>query len=231
MASVGADWFASQVCNGSPPLTEPELLVADLDGNGLDDAVVSAVCAEGQPVRHVVFSEGFGALVPRGSFLGNDLQVLSGSTATLAVVVPVTDAAGQETDLVERLVHELTEDGIGVVERRQMTRAEYLAAYAPADQRIDRAALVAQWETGTAMMEPITCDGSGGHGSGLLVAPDLVMTNAHVAKDAVVIRVEVAGSVVPGYVVGLDPLQDIALVRLTDDVAGHVFCLSSSAVT
>ena len=226
VASVPAEWFTSQVCNGSAPLTEPALLVADLDGDGLDDAVVSAVCSEGQPVRHVVFSEGFGALVPRASFLGNDLQVLSGSTATLAVVVPVTDADGAETDLVERLVHELTEEGIGVVERRQMTRAEYLAAYAPADQRIDRADLVAQWETGTAMMEPITCDGSGLLGSGFLVAPDLVMTNAHVATDAVVIRVEVAGSVVPGYVVGLDPVRDIALVRLTDDVAGHVFSLS-----
>lgn len=228
MASISADWFASQVCNGSSPLTEPELLVADLDGDGLDDAVVSAVCAESQPVRHAVFSEGSGALTPRGSFVGNDLQLLSGSTATLAVVVPVRDSAGEETDLVERLVHELTEEGIGVVERRQMTRGEYLTAFAPPDQRIDRADLVAQWETGTAMMEPITCDGSGILGSGFLVAPDLVMTNAHVAADAVVIRVEVAGSVVPGYVVGLDPVRDIALVRLTDDVEGHVFSFSST---
>lgn len=39
----------------------------------------------------------------------------------------------------------------------------------------------------------------------------------------------VAKSVVPGYVVGLDPVQDIALARLIDDAAGRVFSLSPIA--
>lgn len=78
------------------------------------------------------------------------------------------------------------------------------------------------------MLEPITCDSSGGHGSGFLVAPDLVMTNAHVAADAVALRVEVASSVVAGHVVGFDRVRDVALVRLTEPVDGHVFTLSSA---
>ena len=228
VASVSSDWFAEQVCNGASPLSEPEILVADLDGDGRDDAVVSATCTEGEPARHVVFGEAPGSLAPLGSFTGDDLQILSGSTTTLAVMVPVTESDGQETDLVERVVHELTAGGIDVVERRQMTRAEYLSAFAPPDQRLDRADLVGEWETGTAMVEPITCDGSGGHGSGFLVAPDLVMTNAHVAVDAVVVRVEVGSTVVPGYVVGIDPVRDIALVQLTATVEGHVFSFSAA---
>src|SRR5659263_444264 len=106
--------------------------------------------------------------------------------------------------------------------------AEQVCNGASPDQRLDRADLVGEWETGTAMVEPITCDGSGGHGSGFLVAPDLVMTNAHVAVDAVVVRVEVGSSVVPGYVVGIDPVRDIALVQLTATVEGHVFSFSAA---
>ena len=70
--------------------------MADLDGDGRDDAVVSATCTEGEPARHVVFGEAPGALAPLGSFTGDDLQILSGSTMTLAVVVPVTDTGGRE---------------------------------------------------------------------------------------------------------------------------------------
>jgi len=64
VASVSSDWFAEQVCNGASPLSEPEILVADLDGDGRDDAVVSAACTEGEPARHVVFGEAPGSLAP-----------------------------------------------------------------------------------------------------------------------------------------------------------------------
>lgn len=118
MDPISSGWFAARVCNGSAPLTGPAVLATTQHGDRLGGALVSAVCAESQAARLVALSEGPGAPTPRRNLRGEQ------RVATLAVVVPVMDSAGQDTDLVEPLGHELTADGIRVVERRQMTRAE-----------------------------------------------------------------------------------------------------------
>lgn len=78
---------------------------------------------------------------------------------------------------------------------------------------------------GVVRIETTACDG-GGVGSGFLLAPDLVATVAHVVSGAqnIVIR---AGSVVTtGTIVGIDPGRELALVRSTNPLTGHVFHLA-----
>jgi hypothetical protein len=60
-------------------------------------------------------------------------------------------------------------------------------------------------------------------GTGFLVAPDLVVTAAHVVDDAAAISVKFGGASVGGVILGFNELADLALVRLDVEAAGHEF--------
>jgi hypothetical protein len=73
-----------------------------------------------------------------------------------------------------------------------------------------------------------TCDGSG-IGSGFLIAPDQLVTAAHVVAGTVSLAVDDGGgTAVPGTVEGLDRGLDVALVKLARPVVGHSFALTST---
>ncbi len=99
------------------------------------------------------------------------------------------------------------------------------ASTSPSPPPASFASLYATVSDGVVRIETTACDG-GGVGSGFLLAPDLIATVAHVVSGAqnIVIR---AGSVVTtGTVVGIDPSQEVALVRSTNPLPGHVFRLA-----
>ena len=75
---------------------------------------------------------------------------------------------------------------------------------------------------GVMRIETTACDG-GGHGSGFLIAPDLVMTVAHVVDGAVSVAVSGAKEVSAGEVIGIDPENELALVKTETMFGGHVF--------
>lgn len=68
---------------------------------------------------------------------------------------------------------------------------------------------------------------SGAVGSGSLVAPDLVLTAAHVVAGASYITLRTQSDVTTGYVVSYDPSTEIALVRARRPLSGHVFDLTA----
>lgn len=60
-----------------------------------------------------------------------------------------------------------------------------------------------------------------GQGSGVLVAPDLILTNAHVVADAREIVVTAGDNrVLKATVAGADPKSDLAVLRVTTDTSG-----------
>ena len=69
---------------------------------------------------------------------------------------------------------------------------------------------------------------SGAVGSGSLVAPDLVLTAAHVVAGASYITLRTQSDVTTGYVVSYDPSTEIALVRARRPLSGHVFDLTTT---
>lgn len=75
---------------------------------------------------------------------------------------------------------------------------------------------------GVMRVETTACD-SGGHGSGFLIAPNLVLTVAHVVSGGVSIVVSGAKDVAAGEVIGIDEENDLALVQTGTAFAGHVF--------
>jgi serine protease Do len=60
-------------------------------------------------------------------------------------------------------------------------------------------------------------------GTGFMVAPDLVVTAAHVVDDAAAISVNFGNASVGGVILGFNELADLALVRLDAEAAGHKF--------
>jgi serine protease Do len=83
-----------------------------------------------------------------------------------------------------------------------------------------------QVSDGVMRIETTACD-SGGHGTGFLIAPDLIMTVGHVVDGAVSIAISGAKDVSAGDVIGIDPENDLALVRSETDFDGHVFEFAS----
>ena len=81
---------------------------------------------------------------------------------------------------------------------------------------------------GVAQIEATTCLG-GSTGSGALVAPDLVVTAAHVVEDYSTVRIVLGEQVTSGEVVGFAPADDLALVRTESALSGHVFDVSEVA--
>lgn len=53
-------------------------------------------------------------------------------------------------------------------------------------------------------------------GTGFVVAPDLILTNAHVVAGATTVRLETVVGMADANVVHFDPLDDVALLRTTD---------------
>ncbi len=81
--------------------------------------------------------------------------------------------------------------------------------------------------TGVVRIQTTACDG-GGVGSGFLIAPDLVATVAHVVDGAVSVALRQGTSTTTGTVVGFDRVAELALVRSSEPLTGHVFTLAST---
>lgn len=99
------------------------------------------------------------------------------------------------------------------------------ASAAPPNQ--DLAAVYRQSADGVVRIETTAC-GGGGVGSGFLIAPDYVATVAHVVANADTVAVRDDDQDASGVVVGFDQSHDLALVRLSHPLSGHVFHLAST---
>ncbi len=88
---------------------------------------------------------------------------------------------------------------------------------------LDLPALFGQVSDGVVRIETTACV-LGGAGTGFLVAPDLVVTAAHVVEGAhaILLRRD-DGTEAEARVVGLDSVHDVALVRSSRRLDGHVF--------
>ena len=87
--------------------------------------------------------------------------------------------------------------------------------------------LYKQTGDGVVRIETTACS-NGGVGSGFLIAPDLVATVAHVVDGAVSIVVRQGTTSTTGTVVGFDRTAELALVRTSGPLSGHVFTLSAT---
>lgn len=76
--------------------------------------------------------------------------------------------------------------------------------------------------SGVAELAVTLCEG-GVAGTGFLVADDLIMTAAHVAKNEVAINVSVNGQVATARVMGINDSQDLALLKVSTPLTGHQF--------
>lgn len=81
---------------------------------------------------------------------------------------------------------------------------------------------VAAVRSGVVKINVTLCDG-GGVGTGFLVQDDLVVTAAHVVKDQAEISVSIGTEIVGAEVLGMDEPADLALLRISRPVDGHVF--------
>ncbi len=77
---------------------------------------------------------------------------------------------------------------------------------------------------GVVRLEVVGCD-TAGTGSGALIAPDLVLTAAHVVQDTTRVQLIAAGQTASGDVLALSEVDDLALVRASRTFPGHVFDL------
>lgn len=80
---------------------------------------------------------------------------------------------------------------------------------------------------GVVRIDATTCSGSG-VGTGFLISPTLVATAAHVVDGAVAIGLSDGTHTYVGQVVGIDDTTDVALVRATHPITGHIFHLAST---
>ncbi|WP_087874193.1 S1C family serine protease [Arthrobacter globiformis] len=82
--------------------------------------------------------------------------------------------------------------------------------------------VVAQVQSGVGQFSVTTCDSSY-TGTGFLVGPDLVVTAAHMVRDASAISISFGRTSVNAKVLGINELADLALVRTETPVQGHRF--------
>ncbi len=87
--------------------------------------------------------------------------------------------------------------------------------------------VVAQVQSGVGQLTVTTCD-AGYTGTGFLVGPDLVVTAAHVVRDASAISIAFGRTSVDATVLGKNDVADIAVVKTRSPVEGHQFQLRSS---
>ena len=88
--------------------------------------------------------------------------------------------------------------------------------------------LAQSYRDSVAYIRNTTCEGES-KGSGFLIGPDLVVTNAHVVHETVVTTAQVDGRVRNLEVIGYDAAVDLALLRLDDPVDAEVFSWAESA--
>lgn len=94
----------------------------------------------------------------------------------------------------------------------------------------DHSALLARASTGVVMIRATTCEGEG-VGSGFLVSPHQVLTAAHVVQGAASVAVGHDEEVYAATVTGIDSDADVALLDLTQPIAGgHVFDLATDQI-
>jgi serine protease Do len=77
-------------------------------------------------------------------------------------------------------------------------------------------------QSGVVQFSVTTCESSS-TGSGFLIAPDLVVTAAHVVADASAIGVSTSQGNAPASVLGINVLADLALVQTSRPFDGHLF--------
>jgi S1-C subfamily serine protease len=86
----------------------------------------------------------------------------------------------------------------------------------------DTAALFERVRSGVVRIRASSCAGTGA-GTGFLIAEDRVATAAHVVSGAVAVSVETEGGTHQATVEGIDDDADLAALRLSAPVPGHVF--------
>lgn len=82
--------------------------------------------------------------------------------------------------------------------------------------------LVAQVASGVVRIEATRCEGTA-TGSGALISSDLVLTAAHMVQGHTAIKVMLGGEVASARVVGYAPEDDLAILRTSTPLTGHVF--------
>lgn len=87
--------------------------------------------------------------------------------------------------------------------------------------------IVAQVQSGVGQFYVTGCD-FGATGTGFLIGPNLVVTAAHVVKDASAISISFGRTSVNATVLGTNDIADIALVRTEKPVQGHQFQLRTT---
>ncbi len=91
----------------------------------------------------------------------------------------------------------------------------------------DFAQLFSQVRSGVVRIQTVAC-GESGIGTGFLVAPDLVATVDHVVASPVTVSLSTDGDQAAGTVIGVDPSNDLALVRASHPLAGNLFHLAAA---
>ena len=94
----------------------------------------------------------------------------------------------------------------------------------PSPSTLTFPALYKQSSDGVVRVETTACDG-GSVGTGFLIAPNLVATVAHVVADGASVVIRQGSTITTGTVIGMDPKNDLALVRAHTSLTGHVFAL------
>lgn len=82
--------------------------------------------------------------------------------------------------------------------------------------------VVAQAQSGVGQFSVTRCENSF-TGTGFLVGPDLVVTAAHMVRDASAISISFGRTTVNATTLGTNELADLALVRTETPVQGHQF--------
>lgn len=85
-------------------------------------------------------------------------------------------------------------------------------------------------ESGVLRILATTCEGEG-IGTGFLIDRRTLATAAHVVEGAEAVAVDNAGSTYSAQVTGIDPLTDLALLRLDAPASGYVFDFATSNPT
>ena len=92
----------------------------------------------------------------------------------------------------------------------------------PTDVPADFASTYEDVESGVLRILATNCEGDG-MGTGFLLDAHTVATAAHVVEGASAVAVDVPTGPEPARVIGIDPVTDLALLRLSSPVPGHVF--------
>jgi S1-C subfamily serine protease len=80
--------------------------------------------------------------------------------------------------------------------------------------------------TGVVKILTTTCD-EAGEGTGFVIGRRLIATVAHVVSGEVTMTIKAGSSTYSGRVIGIDNGSDVALIRTSEPIAGHVFHFAS----